>query len=268
MKQFGRKARVDIEDLSFSSDDLTINFDVPFDDDAEPNESKVEIYNLNANTINKLDKGKQLTLNAGYQDDAGVLLTGFASKVLTNIEVVDKITEITVLDGQKLDDKKTENRSFKKNIKAQQIMNALLPKLGLAVAVINLPENKTYSKGYTADGEITTTIQEVANDCGASFYIKKGQVYIRPLTEGDDLKFTLSPDTGLIGSPSPFEEEGDNGETISGYKVKCLLQYRISTASIINIKSESVSGQFRVKRGRHRWQDQQFITEMDVIHDE
>lgn len=169
MKQFGRKARVDIEDLSFSSDDLTINFDVPFDDDAEPNESKVEIYNLNANTINKLDKGKQLTLNAGYQDDAGVLLTGFASKVLTNIEVVDKITEITVLDGQKLDDKKTENRSFKKNIKAQQIMNALLPKLGLAVAVINLPENKTYSKGYTADGEITTTIQEVANDCGASF---------------------------------------------------------------------------------------------------
>jgi len=268
MKQFGRKTRVDIGDLSFSTDHLTIYFDVPFDDDPEANESIVEIYNLSKDSINKIMKGQQLTISAGYQEDVGVILTGYITKVFTNFEGVDKITEITVLDSKKLDEKRTENRAFKKNIKASQIIDALLPVIGIPVAVIKLPEDKTYPKGYTADGKITSTIQEVANDSGASFYRKKGQAYIRPLTEGDDTSFTLSSDTGLIGSPSPFEENGVNGKTISGYTLKCLLQYRISTASIIKLQSKNVSGQFRVKRGRHQWQGQNFITEMDVIHDE
>ncbi len=267
MKYYGRKTRVDIDNFSMSADDLTIHFDVPFDDEPEPNEAKVDLYNLNSDTLNRMRKGQQLTVNAGYTEDEGVILGGFISKMLTNYESVDKVTSISVLDGQKMDSKKTESMSFKKNIRGSQILNKLIPVLGLPVAVLSLPEDKTYPKGYTADGEVTSTILEVAQDCGASFYIKKGQVYIRPLTEGDDMSFTLSPDTGLIGTPSPFEEEGANGETVTGYKVKCLLQHRISTAAIIHIKSKYVSGQFRVKRGRHRSQDQDFITEMDVIHD-
>ena len=268
MKQFGRKTRVDVGDLSFSSDDLTVYFDVAFDDAPESNECKVEVYNLSDNSINRIKKGQQLTINAGYKGDTGVILTGNVTKVFTNMQGVDRITEISVLDSQKLDGKSTDNRTFKKNIKASQIINALLPNLDIPIAVVNLPQDKTYSKGYTADGEITSTINEVANDSGASFYRKKGQAYIRPLTEGDETSFTLSPDTGLIGSPSPFEEDGEKGETITGYSLKCLLQYRISTASIIKLESRNVSGQFRVKRGRHLWQDQDFITEMDVIHDE
>jgi hypothetical protein len=264
VEQFKRYTEVKTNNVTLNSKDLTIEFEVPFDDDLEPNESKVTVYNLSQNTINQIKNKKQLTLNAGYQSDHGVLLSGYISKVENSKSSADLKTTVYVLDTKSYDSKKTVKKSYKKNIKASQIIKDLTSSLGLKVAVMKLPIDKVYPKGYSVSGEIIGTLYKLAQDCWCSVYINKGQMYIRTLQQGDDSRFKLSSDTGLIASPEPFEEE-KRGITFKGYKVKCLLQYRLTTASIVEIQSKTANGKYRVRKGRHIWNGDSFYTEMEVF---
>ena len=100
-KNFGRKTKVTIGKMTFESKDLEIQFDSPFDDDIKPNKTTVEIYNLSKSTISHIKKGESLTLQAGYASGSmGVLASGKISKALTKSENVDKITVITMIEGE------------------------------------------------------------------------------------------------------------------------------------------------------------------------
>jgi hypothetical protein len=264
MEQFGRFTEVKTGNVVLNRKDLTIEFEVPFDDNLEPDESKIIIYNLSKNTINQLKQKAPITLNAGYKQDHGVLLSGFIAKVETKIEKPDVKTTIYVLDSKSANAKNTIKKSYKSGIKASLILKDLTASLGLKVAVFKLPKDKIYPKGYSVNGEIMGALNKIAQDCGASIYINKGQLFVRSLIEGDESRFILSSDTGLIESPEPFEEEVEK-KVIKGFKVKCLLQYRMTTASIVEIKSKTANGKYRVRNGRHFWSGENFYTEMEVI---
>lgn len=264
MELFGRYTELKTGNVTINSKNLTVEFEVPFDDDMEPNESKITIYNLSQNTINQIKYKQNITLNAGYKKDHGVLLSGYISKVENVRDVPDLKTIIHVLDTKSFDAKKTIKKSYKQNIKASHILKDLTASLGLKVAVFKLPQDKTYTKGYSVSGEVIETLNNIAKDCGASVYINKGQLYIRSLKEGDDSRFKLTADTGLIDSPEPFEEE-EKGVIVKGFKVKCLLQHRMTTASIVEINSKTANGKYRVRKGRHLWNGDSFYTEMEVI---
>ncbi|WP_100523409.1 phage protein [Mycobacteroides abscessus] len=262
--QFGRFAEVIAGTVKVDSNNLTVHFEVPFDDDTDPNESKIHIYNLTESTVNRIKRGLSATLNAGYVNDRGVVLSGFISKVFTTRDGVDKKTTIYVLDSSPIDEKKTIKKSYKANIKASQILKDLAAALKLHITDMKLPSDKSYAKGYSVNGEILTAMRKIAKDCGAIVYINKSKLYIRSLKAGDDSRFILKAETGLIGTPEPFEDERD-GVKYAGYKVKCLLQYRLTTASIVHLQSKYVKGQFRVRSGVHKWNGNDFITEMEVI---
>lgn len=264
MKQFLQRKELIVGSVKVSSRELHIDFDIPFDDDPDPNESSVTVYNLSQNTINQIKRNDPLTLTAGYEGDEGVILAGRVSKVETRFDGPDKATTIYSIDGGSMDDKKTLKRSYKARIRASQVIRELVPLLGLPVAVLKLPSDKTYAKGLSVNGSIVNKLQELCKDCGASFYVSRGKVYIRSIKDGDDSRFTLSPETGLIGSPEPFEEERD-GKIIRGYNVTCLLQHRISTGSIIELSSKAVKGRFRVRRGTHTASGTDFLSDLEVL---
>lgn len=75
-KLFGRVIRVKVGSLTFTNDNLEIRFSVPFDDDPKPNVSKVEIFNLSNDTINRIKRGDTCTIEAGYRGDVGVIAKG------------------------------------------------------------------------------------------------------------------------------------------------------------------------------------------------
>ncbi|OES45224.1 phage protein [Domibacillus iocasae] len=261
---FGRYCKVAIDTLSLDSDMLTHEFEVPFDNDTEPNESTISIYNLKKDTINRIKQTKKLVLSAGYKGDIGTILNGHVSTVITDASGADRATKITVLDSTPLDNAKTVSKTFKANIKADQIIKDLAALLKLNLHVLNLPNNKTYKTGFTAEGEIMNIIRDVARSSGASFYINKQKIVIRPIHVGDPVQFILKPETGLIGSPEYFEDEL-NGQRFKGYKIRCQLQPRITTASIIRVESKVFKGRLYVRNGVHRWSNSDFITEMDAI---
>lgn len=262
---FGRVIKVHVESdkykADFSGDDLHIEFEVPFDDDEKPNQTVIHIFNLSQTSISRIIKGASVTLQAGYRSDYGVLAQGKITSVYTNRDGVDKITTITMLEGQDYSKKKTPKPiTFKPGTKADVIIRRLVSILGIRLAELKLPKNVIYKKGYTVTGNIENNLVEVVRDCGASMYWRKGKMIIRSIKEGTDERFLLQESTGLIESPEAFEEDD-----YKGYNVKSLLQHRITTASIIEIKSKTANGKYRVKKGKHICSGSDFVTEMQVI---
>ncbi|EAH0508511.1 hypothetical protein D4V38_09625, partial [Listeria monocytogenes] len=113
---------------------------------------------------------------------------------------------------------------------------------------------------YTADSDALSVIEEVVKDCKAAIYYRRGNLIIRSIKYGDDERFTLNTNTGLISSPERLENDD-----YSGWSFQSLLQHRIATASIITLKSKTANGTYRVKNGSHSYDGSTFITECEVI---
>ena len=264
---FGRIIKVTIESDtykgSFDYEDLEIRFEVPFDDDSKPNQSFVEIFNLTPTTINRIKKNSVITIQAGYRGDFGVIAMGRVTRTKTRREGVDKITTVHMKEGDDLSHLKADGNkkiTFKSGTNANTIINRLAGMLKIKIQSIDLPKNKVYKKGLTVSGSVENKLNEVVKDCGAAMYYRRGRLVIRSIKTGDDERFKLEEATGLIETPEQIEDED-----VTGYAVKCLLQHRITTASIIEIQSKTAKGRYRAKRGKHYFDGSDFFTEVDVI---
>ena len=104
--------------------------------------------------------------------------------------------------------------------------------------------------------------------CSSSAYVCKGRIFVRTLKDGDKTGVELSAETGLVGSPEYFEEEVKKDKKVyyvKGYKLKCLLNNKITTGSIVKVKSKFCNGSFRVRSGKHISNGADFYTELEVI---
>ncbi|MEW9702820.1 hypothetical protein [Paenibacillus sp. SI8] len=260
MANFGRVVEVMIGQKGFSSDSFSIEGSVPFDNDPLPNESEIKIWNLSYETIATLQRGQIAMINAGYRGDIGLILHGYVSKVSTKQEGVDRITTINVLDSEDLA-KREVDITYANGSLASYILKDMAVQLGLPLAQFELNQDYRYEEGYTASGEVTKVISDLAADCGTSAYVNKGRLYIRNLRYGADDAFWLSSGTGLIGSPDPFEDD-----TFKGFNIKSQLQYRITTASVIELTSSIFQGRVHVRSGSHKFSNSgDFTTEVEAI---
>jgi len=261
--QFGRVVKI-TAGLVTVTNDLDLEFDVPFDDDTEANEAEIKIYNLSKKTIAQFKVDGEISITAGYGKDTGVIFAGVISKVKTRWSGQDKVTTITAIDDQNLKDRDIESISFRANSKASAILKRLVSELNLPLAVFKTKKDHTYTEAVTVSGSLVSAIKEYAEVCGVSVYINKRKVYVCSLTDGDNLNFTVNENTGLIGSPEEFEET-DSGSTEKGVTFKMLLEHRVTTASVIGLKSRDFSGSYRVKSGKHVCTESDFYTEITAI---
>lgn len=262
---FGSVAIVKSGQVTISSETLDVEFVVPFDDDMEPNEAEIIVFNLSDNTIKQLKKGAEISIEAGYKGDTGVLFTGFISKVKTAYEGADKVTTINAMDDIK--EHTVENMSFAAGTKASYILRTLIGKTGIPVAVFSVRRDHTYKDAETVDGDLMENIRQYAEVCGISVYVSKGKIYARYIKEGDNLHFEVSSDTGMIGSPSAYTEEitaEDYTDVVDGFEVEMLLQHRMCAGAIVKLKSKVGNGTYRVCSGTHRFSPDEATTEIKM----
>ncbi len=249
---FGAEAKVMCNGVTIDSNELDLDFRVPFDDDLEPNEAEITVYNLTDSTIKKFLKGKKVTITAGFNGDTGIVFQGVVDRVKTKQESCDKVTTINCFDD--VSEKKIESISFAAGTKASTILKKLIGKTGMPIAVMKIKRDHVYKDAVTVDGDLMENIRKYSEVCGVSTYVYKGMIYCRHITDGDECAFRLNSDTGMIGSPVEFEEEvtaEDFKETVTGYDVEMLLQYRMQVAAIVKLESKVVKGEFRVRSGEH-----------------
>ena len=262
---FGSVATIQSGDTTISSEELDVEFVVPFDDDMEPNEAEITVYNLSNNTIRQLKRGAAISITSGYKGDTGVLFRGYISKVQTAHEDADKVTTIYALDDIK--DHGIESIAFAKGTKASYILQALIKKTGIPVAVFSVRRDHTYKDAQTVDGDLMENIRKYAEVCGISVYVSRGKIYARYIKEGDNLNFELSSERGMIGSPSPFTEEikaEDFKETVSGYEAEMLLQHRMCAGAIVKLNAQDAKGTYRVCSGEHRFSTYEAVTKIKM----
>ncbi|MBR5823722.1 MAG: hypothetical protein IKY67_06235 [Paludibacteraceae bacterium] len=265
--QFGRVVKIQTNGLTLTNA-LDIEFEVPFDDDTEANEAEIKIYNLTKQTIERFKTDEEISIIAGYGNDTGVIFTGVISSVKTRRTGQDKVTIIAAVDDVKRKEKDIESISFKAGVKASYVLKTLVSKLNLPIAVFNVRRDHTYTEAVTISGGLMSNIKQYAEVCGVSAYICKRKIYVRHLSEGDDLNFTIKTDTGLIGSPEEFVEEVKNEDyedKINGVKFKMLLEHRVTTAGIITLESREINGKFRVREGVHVCNEGEFYTEVMCV---
>lgn len=252
-------------DLTVSNDDLDIEFDIPFDDDAEVNEAEITVFNLTDNTISTIRENAAVSISAGYGNDKGVIFSGYVRKKKTYWEDVDKITTIFALDNN--GKKETPvNLSFGAGTKATTILRRLAELVGLPIAEFYPRRDHTYKDKVTIDGGLTENLRKYAQVCGVSAYICKSKLYICNLASSYDVVY-LSADTGLL-SVTEFEETNTAEEftdTITGLNIEMLLNHRVQTGSVINVTSKNAKGEYWVREGSHIYDGDRFITKVKAI---
>ena len=263
---FGSKVIIKCNEAVVNSDELDIEFQVPFDDDLEENEAEVIIYNLSDNTLDRFKKDKKITIEAGFTDDTGVIFSGVIDKVSTRYEGADRKTTLKCVD--RFNNKELDEITYKSGTKASKILNDLINKTNTPIDVFKVRRDHTYKDEVKIDGSLVANIKTYSDVCGVSTYVKGGKVYCRYLKEGDNLNFTLSEDTGLIGSPTEYEEiltAEDFKDTITGYECESILQHRFFAGGIVKIESRNVKGEFRIRSGCHTFNQGEATTSIKVF---
>lgn len=255
-----RKAVLRAGNKEFTNQNFDIEFDVPFSNSATPDIAEITIYNLSNDSISSIKSKAYTHLNVGYGDDVGSILVGNIESVDTHSNGVDRVTNIMVSDGATEWRSKKVDKTYKEGVKAGYMMRDLANSLGLEVAEIRPAQNKSYEGGKTFSGTIGDALVELAEDTNSKIFVDKGKLYIRSKAKGTSTGFILSSDTGMIGSPETSIQEVD-GKEVRAYNVECLLNHRISTDSIIEIRSKYINGRFRVVSGEHS----DFITSLEMV---
>lgn len=250
---FGSEATIKCSGVTIKSSEFDIEFSIPFDDDLEPNEAEITIYNLNDTTISRLVKGEKLTVTAGFKGDTGLIFTGYLEKKVTTHEGVDRKTVLKCVDRFKKTE--LEEITYKAGTAASTILRDLIKKTGTQLEVFKVRHDFTYKDEQKVDGDLMENIKKYADVCGISVFVSEGKTYARYLKEGDNLNFTIEEATGMIGAPTEYEEEitanENHPETIKGYDIETILQHRFRAGGIINLKSRSANGRYRIRSGRH-----------------
>jgi len=262
---FGSEAKVICGAVTIKSSELDLEFTVRFDDDMEANEAEIIVYNLSKSTISNLKKGSKISIEAGYKGDTGVVFVGYVTKVHSKFEGADKVTTIKCIDD--VSKKTITETTYKAGTKASYILKKLLEKTGTPIAVFNMRRDWTYKDEVKVDGDLMENIKHFSEVCGVSTYVSKGKIYSRHIKEGDNIRFNLSEDTGLIGSPEEFTEEitaEDYKDTINGYECESLLQHRFAAGGIVTLKSLEASGTYRICSGEHIFNESEAISKIKM----
>lgn len=258
------------------TDPLTIKFSVPFGDDEKVDTIDIQVFNLKDDTINAISTNQMAVLSAGYIDDNGVIFNGTLKKKETKWEGLDKITTFKCIDSTEDYTKSVFKKTYGRNTKASLILRELAQAAGLAIGDIDLPVDFVYRSGKMLNGKIKTLVAEIAKDCEAKLHINKGRMYVRDRVKGDNLGLDISKETGLIDEPEEIEEEVKDDKSskstnpkkqIKGYKIKMLLNHKVTTDVIIKLTSKKISGVFRVSKGEHKGDTsgQEYYTECEVV---
>lgn len=252
----------------FSADlgQFDIECNIPFDDDTEANEAEIVIYNLSVTSIKALEYNAPVTVTAGYETDStGVIFQGNISQVKTTHTNLDTITTIYAVDNKSLKERDMISKTYSAGTRASVILRDLVNQLNLPVAVFQTIRDHSYPEETTVEGGLMSKIKELAGVCGVKAYINKQAVYVQPLDYAASDWFDITPSTGLISDIDiSFEEEEHENYTDKRtvYSFQTLLNHRIVPSCAVNLKSRAVSGQFRVYKGEHVINENDFYTKI------
>ncbi len=232
-----------------TQDCLHINFSVEKSNAENPNNAKVQIWNLSPQNLSILDtKDCIVELKAGYGGNNSLILVGNVTSAVTTLDGADRMTELEVVDG--LVELRDTNISVSLNgkVNCKTVYQQIAKEMGLSLSLAKDLSYKTLPNGFSYVGKAKGGLQKLAGACGHEWTIQNQVLQVSwPGRAVDTRGYLLSSDTGLINIPKRITIDSGE-ETKTGWEVEYLLNGAIGVNDIVQLRSNIVSGYFLVHK--------------------
>lgn len=268
---------------------IRITFDIQKDAEEEPNDHKIRIYNLNADSRKALEEpGLRCVLYAGYGEEDGPLLVAAGSVVFayTKFEQPDVVTEMIVKDGHVELRDTAVSIGLGPGAQASHVIRDIARQMGLPLVMAEDVPDRRWHQGFSFYGAARTALHKVTQGTGLEWSVQNQQLQVvqrRGTTRRQAV--VLAADTGLLGYPERTREAarekakvrdkttGDDVNLVSarqqrdGWRVTSLLLPTINPGDLVKLESRSVEAFQRVEALRHTGDSEggDWQTELELV---
>jgi hypothetical protein len=215
-----------------------------------PATSIITIYNLNERSRSFVEQsGARINLEVAYQgrNETPVfrnIIFGDIKSVNHEKVAADITTKIEAIDGINAYQNSRINQSFDSGATAKQVFNTLARAMGLPLGDIRGIKDNQFLTGYVVSGMVRDQLDALTRRLDAKWSIQDGQLVVLPKGQSSSESIiVLSPETGLIGSPSKKEE--------NTVQFKALLNAKLRINRRVQLNSRFLKGDYTVSKVIH-----------------
>ena len=257
MTQYGRVIAVTVADRIFTNP-LRIVANVRLDVGDTSDTGTVELWNLARPTEQHIfNRGDDITVEAGYVGLVGQIFVGQIQEIRRVRKVDGEIARITRIElgdfARRVTDPQRGRglggvtaRSYNGAVPLRRIVTDLISDAGLRAGPLDVIPASAMVTDFVWTGRSTDALTVLLRRINAGWYEDAGQVRVRNQTTSATagaLRFLVTPDTGLIGTPTPTDD---------GVEMSMLLNPAIVRGGEIRVESDLLTGDFGVVTVEHQ----------------
>lgn len=266
---------------------IRITFDIAKTSAEEPNDGRITLYNLAADTRRALEEpGLRCVLYAGYADEGGPLLMAAGSVVHadTRLDLPEVVTELTIKDGYVELRDTAVSIGLGPGAQASAIIRDIAAQMGLPLVMADDVPDRRWEQGFSFYGAARTALHKVTQGAGLEWSIQNQQLQVvQRLGTTRRQAIVLAVDTGLLGAPqrtraaasekarskgpaaggsaarapaaapaaTPSATPASGQQQRDGWKVKSLLLPTVVPGDLVKLESRLITAFQRVDALRH-----------------
>lgn len=238
----------------------SVSFEVQKSTKREPNKAQIQVINLSDSRVQQLAglEDVQVQLDAGYQDGKDTIFVGDVRDMWTVRETPDRITKIEAQDGGRSYRTASIQRSFAPGTTVASVITACAEAMGvgignttaLALRADLVDGGPNYATGTTLSGPAWRELSRVCTSAGIRYSIQNGVLQLRRAGRpAVTSAVRLTPDTGLIGSPTRGQRDRRTRKV--SYSATALLRPGIYPGRVIRIESRDLTANLLCKNATY-----------------
>lgn len=236
---------------------LDLSFDVEKTTEYKPNTATITVYNLSRENRSALEESDvQITLEAGYEGQFGIIFVGNDLLVQTRKLGVDYETTIKSRDGGV----QISDTAINLEIPAGELLEDTIRAgvkvwdkgMGREVELKKLPKKKA-KKAKSISKPVAEMLNLLLEPEGFEWSIQDGEFRVVEKTKGsEETVYVLGSNSGLIGSPekTKFKLPGEKTD-IDGISFTCLLNPQVTPLRRVKLEGLNVKGLYKITRVRY-----------------
>lgn len=222
--------------LQSGSTQFRIQFNIDVSPGSSVSYADIRLYNLSK--VSGIANGSSIILKAGYTDNIDAIFTGTVTNVLRERDpgAPEIITRLICRSGSAAVDRGSAQVSLGPGARVEEAIRALAREWPIPIDIDNaqFADDQPMARGYWADGDIPTAMDNLARDYKFDWLQHMGRMYVtKPEIKRNSTAIKINQLTGMIGIPEITR--GPNG---LGVFVSAQLNPSIMVSSVIDLKSE------------------------------
>jgi hypothetical protein len=272
--EVGEAGPLGVGGISIESESLRCAFEIDRDEKPWPNSATIRIWNLNPDHRAELaeQQGIRCRLEAGYQEQRGVLFDGFLREAPSEHDGTNWITECHAGDGEL--DKDGDpiagasiHKTWSRGTPCAQILKDFVAEMNIdpgntaiAGAAAAMTTGAAIPLAFTVDGPVLDELTYFMRSVGLAWSIQDGAMQVRVADVPADTGPLISPQTGLVGRVRKFTRKIERENTLSKktelatwsmVSGTCLLLPELKPGIGFALTSDAATGAYLCTRVRH-----------------